>query len=1230
MDFQGSPRFAVRRRIGEGGMGVVYEAYDRRRGTEVALKTLRDLDGASLYRFKKEFRSLANINHPNLIALYDLYSNGESWFFSMELIRGVSFLRWVRPGEIDPSADATILDEAATDLRDSSEATQEERGPRRLPPLDVERLRRAIGQLALGVHALHEMGRLHRDLKPTNVMVDHHGRAVILDFGLVAYLPRDKEFQSTLEHVVGTAGYMSPEQGMGKSIGPPSDWYAVGAMLFEALVGRRPFVGRPMDVLLEKQREEAPRAREIDRMVPEDLDSLAASLLSRDPAARPTGAEVLDRLGLPQAKRELVYADQTEIEERLVGRDRELVVLRAAFEQAEEKRPAIVVIAGASGTGKSALIDRFLAELRPLEDAVILSGGCYQREAVPFKAFDDLIDGLSRFLRSLLASDVDAILPEHVTALARVFPVLRQVRSIHDRVVADAMRAGAERDPAELRGRAFNALRRLLASLCRRLPVVLAIDDLQWSDEDSAELLRELLRGPEPPPILLVAAYRVEDADTGAVRSALAALKESTAKPRRIELSTLSLEESRELASLLLGGKRPELAERIATESGGSPYFVSELVLLDQIESADQLTLERVLSARVASLPEPAQRLLEMVAASGRPLPLAVALDAAGLGRHQEQALSVLLAGNLVRTRLVEGKEMELAPYHDRIRRAVLGRMGEPVLAACHRALAIALELTADPDAEALSVHLTRAGEPARAAEFALQAARQARATLALERAAELYRAALLDLSSPELQHEAADAFAEAGHGVEAAELYLALARRNPSEQGVLMRVAAEQLLRTGHVERGVRVLEQVLARFGMSLAKSPVGQLTLLATARLGVRLRGIRFKRRTESTVDPGELERTDALGSVATGLGMIDAIAASHFQSKHLVAALDAGEPRRIVRALAMEACYSAAGGASNERRTRRLVETVERLAWELGDDPKTEHLLALASMAKGAAACLNGRFAEGERASTEAEEIFREHCRGVQWEIATAGIFRLMSLAMLGRVADLNRYVRRNVRDALRRGDRYAAANLRSGHGNLAWLVGGDPEGAEAVLDETVAHLPQRFSMPHAYELIARGHVFLYRGEGRRAFALCESVRSRYERSLVSRVQFLRIEVASLFGRCALAAGELTVASKQAALLGRETLPFAQALGRLLAAGIEEARGLTQAARRTYARAARILSDSDLALHAAAAQRRQGLLGGPGGALEKAEAWLSGQGLEDPVRFAGIFAPASGNH
>ena len=233
--------------LGSGGMGTVYRAYDCDRRRPVALKVMNRASAATILRFKREFRTLLGVAHPNLVTLYELIFDGQNWFLTMELLEGVNFLQYVR-GDTPVRVKST-----------PATTTQHGEAARWV------RLRDATRQLATGVAWLHAAGKLHRDIKPTNVMVTREGRVVLLDFGLAAEQGFDGRHHSTDDHILGTAAYMAPEQAVGLPVSSAADWYSVGVMLFEALTGRVPFLGPTLSVLLDKQT--------IDPPAPSDLAS---------------------------------------------------------------------------------------------------------------------------------------------------------------------------------------------------------------------------------------------------------------------------------------------------------------------------------------------------------------------------------------------------------------------------------------------------------------------------------------------------------------------------------------------------------------------------------------------------------------------------------------------------------------------------------------------------------------------------------------------------------------------------------------------------------------------------------------------------------------------------------------------------------------------------------------------------------------------------------------------
>ncbi|HEY2517856.1 MAG TPA: AAA family ATPase, partial [Polyangiaceae bacterium] len=554
MDELSLDRYQVRRVLGRGGNGVVYEAYDTETDSVVALKTIQRPLGEELYRLKREFRALADLQHRNLIRFGELACEKDQWFFTMELVRGKGFVEHVRPRTSAPVGSGAPPSAHAA-LRG---------GPR----MDEGRLRDALAQLEDVLSTIHEAGHVHRDVKPANVLVAEDGRVVLLDFGLVAHARRDGDREEEQEEVLGTPAFMAPEQVDGAQVSPAADWYAVGVMLFLALTGRLPFEGGDLQAMNDKTIRSAPAPHDFVPGVPADLDALCIDLLSIDPAKRPAAAEIRQRLRISGGR---VTAEPPADEVRdplgvFVGRTRELEQLGAALARTREGRRAFVLVEGEAGMGKSALVQRFLSELPG--DVLVLGGRCYEQEAVPFKGIDAVIDELTRHLGSLSEADLDLVLAGGARYLATIFPVLRRL----PRVEAIASESRGVENPATLSEQAADELERLLEALATRAPVVVFIDDLQWADAEGASLLRRLLLARRTASCFFLATLRSGSAVAGGL-----------AAEERVVLAPLSDVESRELWGALWPTytSRTDAARRqteLVKEAEGHPLLLAEFV----------------------------------------------------------------------------------------------------------------------------------------------------------------------------------------------------------------------------------------------------------------------------------------------------------------------------------------------------------------------------------------------------------------------------------------------------------------------------------------------------------------------------------------------------------------------------------------------------------------------------------------------------------------------------
>lgn len=255
--------YRIQREVGHGGMGTVYEAVDEPLGRTVALKVLPPelaREAAFVRRFQRETRTLSTLDHPGIVKILDVGSEGGFHYYAMEFVDGSSLQALLR-----------------------------EEG--RLDPMRV--IRYAIELFDALEHA-HQRGIIHRDLKPANILIDTRDRVHLTDFGIAKVIEATR--MTTTGGIVGTAEYMSPEQAEGRGVDRRADLYGAGVVLYQALTGRVPFAGQTALEVMQKHRFsmfESPR--EINPEVPAQLSALIEQLLEKDPARRPPSAAIAKR-----------------------------------------------------------------------------------------------------------------------------------------------------------------------------------------------------------------------------------------------------------------------------------------------------------------------------------------------------------------------------------------------------------------------------------------------------------------------------------------------------------------------------------------------------------------------------------------------------------------------------------------------------------------------------------------------------------------------------------------------------------------------------------------------------------------------------------------------------------------------------------------------------------------------------------------------------------------------
>ncbi len=1086
---------------------MVYLGRDLRRDMDVAIKFRGITHHDATLWLKREFRAVATLRHPNLVELYELVAHEQSCYFTMEYLPGIDPRRYVErpraiPRDLGERATVTVapLQEARTEATISPVAATTPAVPSAPPELELGRVRSVLAQLAEGLAFLHARGVIHRDVKPSNVIVLPGGAVKLLDFGLALERRRADEELAREARVVGTVAYLAPEYLERLTISPAMDIYALGVLAYELVTGTPPFGGMAYLGARLGKRMTAPRARSVNPAVPEELDELIDAMLAPDPLRRPTALHVAVRLAGELTQPRAIRRAST-----FVGREAELARLVARVAD-PTPRGRLVLVTGASGVGKTSLVDEAIGRARS-DDALTWRGRCHDRERVPYRAFDFVIDDLATELAGYpeLASAI-----EHVAALGRVFPALG-VR-IGD---TGAPHVPPAEDLRVERERALHAMVQLFDRvIADDMRAAVVVDDLQWADDDSLELLALLVERTARP--LTILATWMTDGELPEAPRALLERLGAAAETLAVEAMT-----GGELAELIgelapdASGERLHAAARLAA---GSPYL-AELIGRELAEAglADPQHAER---RRLERLSDAERAVAEVAALAGASPTFEQLRELAVLpSAILQSALRSLEDGRVVRTAPSASGDAVYTFYHQRLRDAAQAGIAPDARRALHGRFADLLEREQGaPDQ--IAYHAQHAGEPARAARWALAAADAAREQLAWALAADWYGRALELGADGDARAKRADSLFLAGKLAEAAREFEQLARTG--NDGDRWRVrAAESYLKLGELELGLATLDGVLARRGHPRARSRAAS----ALRAAGVAARWLMPRRPPRVTdVDP---VLASAYRAIASFLSTPHPIEAFEYVLRGIDLAERSGDRGAHAHGMAMLAAYLATGSLG--RFGDRALASAQRLAVQ-SDAPYSRMVVAGVD---GILATVRGDWARMRVAHEEGERICRRIGLERSWEASFLRTYWALgeyyageptrALAMLGELAAAS-------------DDGISRAMLGSYRGR-ALVLDGNLAAARGVASDLERTPAARRGLAAIYRLVFAGELALAERDYARARAIGGELERTARAQWLSAMPTVSAMIDVLCATAELGLGDLARARRRARALTR---------------------------------------------------------------------------------------------
>ncbi|MCK5242276.1 SpoIIE family protein phosphatase [bacterium] len=743
-------RYQVGDKLGEGGMSIIYQGMDIIEKKEVAIKFMKQEVTSQriedVIRFQREANAVAKLNHPGIVKVYEIGEDEGISYLVMELIKGKSLSDLLRAGRKFSPAEAVEV----------------------------------LIQIGAALEYVHNAGIIHRDTKPGNIMIkEYEGKtgmqAKILDFGLalVMELAEIKE----AEAIIGTFSYMSPEQTgiIRKPVDERSDLYSLGIIFYELLTGELPFKGKDVGSILHQQVAQSPvslRKRKPD--IPEILEEIVLKLLRKDAAERyQTASGLIADLGKYQkGERQFLIGGEDKLRKlnyrtRLIGRSKELSLLKQMFDQVKQGKGKLCLIGGEAGRGKTRLVNELRSYVYQ-KGGIFISGKSFEQESkVPYHPFTEALNEYIQEIEKIVEKEryierIREAAGDLGEEILRISPLVKEMLGEVPKLVP----LEPEREIQRFLRTATNFFLRISLS---ESPVVLYIDDLQWLDEGSLSLLKEIAAEIGNYPLLIIGTYR--DNEVNAEHSLAKLQKE--AQEQRYSLEELKLDlfdqaRVNQMVTELLGAEEEttsELSKYIFAKSKGNPLFINEVIrqLVDEgalylgeerwevdkkklVEIIVSPNIVEIILKRIEQLEEEESRVLAYGAVIGREFGIDLLFQLS----EKPKTVIIEMVDKVIQTQLIEwksGPKGNVLFVHERIKDAFYARIDKKRRSKLHLKVGQVMEAANKKKLEEiyfdLAHHYLEGNDEVKTQFYSLRAGKKAKEAFANQEAIRYYRIAI-------------------------------------------------------------------------------------------------------------------------------------------------------------------------------------------------------------------------------------------------------------------------------------------------------------------------------------------------------------------------------------------------------------------------------------------------------------------------------------------------------